>query len=157
VTGVTYNGVTLTQAKNLIVNGRETALWYLANPPTGTHNVVISTSGLTRIRGGALSLTGVDASPLGATASNSGTSTTPNVVISTLSDCSWLIDNAIISGENTLTVGGGQAERWNIGMTGIKIGGSTRVAPTVDAYAILWKDSVSELWGSVAIEIKPLP
>lgn len=65
ISGVTFNGIALTQAgaDDHNATGHEYAgLWYLVNPPTGSHALVITESGGTigDIYGGASMFTGVD-------------------------------------------------------------------------------------------------
>lgn len=63
VTGVTYNGVAMTQGVQLnsSFSGFErNSLWYLANPAEGAHDVVITCSGSTgNVSGGAIDFLGV--------------------------------------------------------------------------------------------------
>ncbi len=83
-TGVTYNGVAMSQLKKATVptQGFEVYLYGLINPATGAHNVVISRSGSTStITGLSVSYTGVKQSGL-PDASASGTATTQTITTS---------------------------------------------------------------------------
>jgi hypothetical protein len=61
MTGLTYNGVALTKIGPTIdIFKGYTSLWYLLNPATGTHNIVVTKSGGTQIlKIAAASYTGV--------------------------------------------------------------------------------------------------
>lgn len=61
ITGVTYNGVAMTRATGQFIgaNSISSYLYYLINPATGTHNVVISNSSSVGVQGGNTSYTGV--------------------------------------------------------------------------------------------------
>lgn len=73
VTGVTYNGTSLTGITQITDDAsRIHKLWYLKAPDTGANNVVISVDASVFIRGTSASYTGVDqTTPVG----NSGTAT----------------------------------------------------------------------------------
>lgn len=72
VSGVTYNGTALAKAASASNgSGGEAGVWYLVNPPTGAHNVVVSgNAGVGTASGAAITLFGTDTtSPIGGTAS----------------------------------------------------------------------------------------
>lgn len=78
VTGVTYNGVTMTQASKFETDGsRFIYLYYLINPATGSNTISVSFSDSSNCRGQAVSYTGCDQTTQpDAVATNSATSTT---------------------------------------------------------------------------------
>ena len=91
VTGATYNGVALTQLVRLTRSSIEVLeYWYLINPPTGTHNIVVTKGGTVPGRPtvcGSRSYTGVNqTTPHGSTSSANGTTATPTLTIATASD-----------------------------------------------------------------------
>lgn len=95
VTGVTHNGTSMTQLVKQTRNPDSGSLenyWYgLANPATGTNNVVISRSGVTNwMDGGAIILSGASqtTSPVDATASEQGAAaqTSDTLSITTVAD-----------------------------------------------------------------------
>lgn len=61
VTGVTYNGVALTKIDSIRIppSERWVSLWYLINPDSGTHDIVITANASTFMRGSGASYTGV--------------------------------------------------------------------------------------------------
>jgi len=97
ITGVTYNGVAMTLVdKQQGTSTNYAYLYYLINPTTGAHNVVISASSSTTIYSDSVSYTGVrqSAQP---DSKNKGTETGATFTLSTTvvsSNC-WLVSNAI--------------------------------------------------------------
>lgn len=112
--GVTYNGVAMTQAVAQSSGGPRGAIFYLVNPDTGTHDIVITISSAGRIVGGGISFTGVDiSSPIGTTNSATGTSTTPSVALTNVPASAFVVDTGG-AGNRTWTVDASQVERWNL-------------------------------------------
>lgn len=93
VTGVTYNSVAMTQVPSAYLDGNcgfsihaGIDLWYLMNEATGSHDVVISTSGNACIYGVVSSWTGVDSSvPLGTAVTAGGASGTTTATTGSIS------------------------------------------------------------------------
>jgi hypothetical protein len=82
VSGITYNGIPLTQKGYWPVQPR-VEIWYLVAPPTGAHDVVITFSANLKqgAKAGVMTFTGVNQStPLGTFAHASGTTTGPATV-----------------------------------------------------------------------------
>ena len=114
--GVTYNGVSMTQIGSTAVEGgtRTYYLFWLKNPTTGTNNVVVTATGTANeIYAGAASYTGVDqTNPIEtSTAANSLTGTTPNTSITTANANEWLValwrnDTGAVSSSTNQTVRG---------------------------------------------------
>ncbi len=102
ITGVTYNGVALTQYKKGTGGsgyGRP-EIWGLVNPATGAHDVVISRTGTSgRLTGVASSYTGVAQSGQpDATGGNNGASvTTLTTSVTVVTADSWLV----LAGDNS--------------------------------------------------------
>ena len=110
ITGVTWNGVALTQ-KATIGTAPKARAFFLADPETGTHNVVISTGAGTTIGGIVHTLLYVNQSdPFGTIASDTDTSSETASVAAT-SDFEQLVVDFMVkdyhSGEDT-TIGAGQ-------------------------------------------------
>lgn len=103
VTGVTYNGVAMTQKVTKTQDADVlTELWYLASPATGSNTVEITYSGsITRRRGIAVSLTGTNGTT-GVTASGGqGTGTSFSLAATTQTDNSWIVDGYGDGGSGT--------------------------------------------------------
>jgi len=81
VSGVTYNGVALTQVGRTAGN-HAVEIWRLINPPAGTYNVVANFTDSTAVAGGATTFNGVNQStPTGSYASGSGTGMTATATV----------------------------------------------------------------------------
>lgn len=61
LTGVTYNGVSMTLKQTALSGGQpKVATYYMVNPPTGAHNVVVSSSGNDYMEAGSVDFSNVD-------------------------------------------------------------------------------------------------
>lgn len=91
---VTYNGVSMTSAKAINDGFNSVEIFYLINPPTGTHNVVVTyNSALTYRDVCVMSFNGIkQISPLGATASVSGNVQNKSLSITTTQVNSLIIE-----------------------------------------------------------------
>ncbi len=98
VTGITYNGVAMTQIGTSVhntVSGRYIWLWGLLNPPQGSNTVAIS--GGANFSVGCLSLSGISfASPFSGVATNDVTSPTPSVTVTTTQANAYVICTSLI-------------------------------------------------------------
>jgi len=93
ITGVTYNGVAMTQvrASNLSGCERWVYLYGLTAPATGSHSVVITSSGVQWVLAGAASYTGASA-VRNSTNSTSGTpATTWTTFLTPDTDACWMV------------------------------------------------------------------
>lgn len=96
VTGVTYNGVAMTQIGSTLNSGGNSAanLWYLIAPATGTHTVTMSASGGFggNFEGVSASYTGVDqTTPINVSPNGSGTGTSATTSTTTTVDKCWAV------------------------------------------------------------------
>ena len=107
VTWVTYAGVSMTQIWSYSADGAGNGVttWFLANPTSGSNNVVISTSVATTIMCHIVSYTGVNQStPVGAVVTNWPTTTgTWTQTLTTTVDNSWLVMSWKGRSGNTIT------------------------------------------------------
>lgn len=113
VTGITYNGVAMTQLV-VIQNTPDckVEIWGLAAPATGANNVVVTLSGLEAVGSGAISFTGVDqSSSTSSPQTNSADSATSSSVTVTSATGDMVVD---IVGTSSMspTVGAGQTQRY---------------------------------------------
>lgn len=156
VSGVTYNGIKLNQAVAINNGTRRADLWYLANPPTGSHSIAVTLSAApTTSVAEAISLTGV--SRLDAVNSASGTSTTPSVAVTTIADNCWVID-AMEAGATTVpSAGGSQANVTSVDQTNSFWGSISTQGPKTPAGSVTmsWTISASVAWAQVACSFKP--
>lgn len=157
VSTVTYNGDTMTQIRSED-NGdsAHTSLWYLVNPDTGTHAVQISLPIVTSVTAGAVSFTGVNqTSPIDAHNGATGTSDTPSVSLTTITDEAWIID--VVGTQNgPMTPGTGQTERWDTLQGATSGAGSTEFTSTAGTFSMSWtNDAGSRNWAISAAALKP--
>ncbi len=97
VSGVTYNGVAMTQIGTRRVAGSlDNTLWYLINPATGTHDIVASYASQNECYLVAASYTGAkQTGQPDATAGNAGQSSTAiTAVVTTVADNCWVVMSA---------------------------------------------------------------
>ncbi len=157
ISSVTYNGVAMTQAV-YSANTYDSAIYYLASPASGANNVVVTLSGNSGITGSAISLSGVDASPLGATANAYTASTNaPSLSVTTTKDNSIVIDSFYRNNANTMTAGAGQTEfQDNVDLVfGTEGGGASyEMTTTTGAYAMSWSWSSATAVSHAAAEFK---
>jgi hypothetical protein len=103
--GVTYNGVAMTKVSEVYAQSNiPVSLWYLINPATGAHNVVISTTGggVSFTRGASASYTGAKQSgvPDSFNTFANGTAGTSQALSTTVvaNNC-WLVVAAYANGD----------------------------------------------------------
>jgi len=122
VTGITYNGVSMTRAKlQVSVNSDETLyLYYLIAPATGANNVVISLSSSILAKAVAASYTGAKQSgqpdsSSGATNASANTLTLTTTVVA--ANC-WLVGYGGFAAGGTISAGAGTTLRASNGPKG---------------------------------------
>lgn len=128
VSGVTYNGTALTRAgfQNDSSNNVRTEIWYLANPATGNHNVVVTENigGILSTIGtvaGATTFTGADqTTPIRAFASNQSGGTNVNAYVNVASGPNdYVLDTlAVTSGITANITSPAQTQQWSLNSTG---------------------------------------
>ena len=153
VSSATYNGVALTNSGSVQAGSGDfsrSEIWYLANPNTGTNNIVVTLSGGNDwIEAGAMSFTGVNqTTPLGAFASNSGTSgtsasvnvssATGDIVIDTLTFWNASLD---------ATKGASQTLRWTVSSDGSWKGRGSTASGGNSVTAMSWTIPTSGIQG----------
>jgi hypothetical protein len=139
-------------------NTYDSAIYYLASPATGANNVVVTLSGTSGITGSAISLSGVDASPLGATANAYTASTNaPSLSVTTTQANSIIIDSFYRNNANTMTAGAGQTEfQDNTDLVyGTEGGGASyEMATTTGSYAMSWSWTTATAVSHAVAEFK---
>lgn len=156
VSALTYNGVALTKLGSFSDFNYNSEIWYLVAPATGANDVSLTFSGVTfGFAYSSISFTGVDqTTPMAGYASNSGTSTTPTVDVSSAAD-QVVIDSLCITHSGTLSVGASQTERSNGIVTSgvLKAGVSTETGASTTTMS--WSNSTSEGWVTSAAAVLP--
>lgn len=163
VTGVTYNGVAMTQISyndpgaNLVV----CKVFRLLTPATGAHNVVVTASTARNLACTSLSFTGADqTTPDGAVVNSNGGSSTAISDAVTSATGEIVVDAAVIM-ENTasaatLTVGSGQTSRSNqeqvSGGNGLVAAASTEAGAA--SVTMSWTASAASYWVHSSFAVK---
>lgn len=159
VSGITYNGVALTQAVTNTNGTLKSEQWYLIAPPVGTYNIIVSVTPNAYITAGAETLNTVDqSSPIGVTQTATGTSLTPSLVLATGTDNSLVIDS-LVTGTLPIvyTAGAGQTENWHITATPNTRQGASSIEPAgtqPDNVTMSWAITQNVAWALNAIEVK---
>lgn len=152
VTGITYNGQSLTKIREDSSGAGAAGIWYLINPDSGSNTVTISFTGTcTGVTGGAITLSRAKQSgqPDANNGAN-GTSTTPTVDVTTSADNCWVIDSVSCQAQ-TPSVGSGQTSRWNEEEGGLRSAGSTEGPKTpAGAVTMSWTITSAPWWISAA-------
>jgi hypothetical protein len=168
LTGITYNGVAMTQLKTLMAGIATDEVWYLIAPATGAHNVVVTFTNVNPLEApsttavaGSISWTGVDqVTPLGTPVTATATSTAPSVTLTGVSASNFVFDSLDVasagSTQPTITVNASQIQRWQtkVGGAGSRIAGAgSTKASAVGSVTMSWTLSASRTWGTIAVEV----
>lgn len=166
ITGVTYNGVAMTRFPNGYVgdstNSNSAYGYYLLNPATGAHDVVISCSASHSLRSAAASYTGVNQSltysgggATDASIAQLDTATTDVAVsLASISDNSWHViysqgGDALSAGLNTTARGSGTGSAH-------QIGDSNSAKTPAGSVTLHWTQATSQRAVSVMATISPV-
>lgn len=121
VTGVTYNGVSMTRI-NTVVNTGNTSrsyLYYLLAPATGTNNVVASLSTSRRVRASSASYTGVGNGQPDASNTATDSSNPYSISVTTVADNCWVVGFDGNGAGEAITAGTSTTARGGSGTTGM--------------------------------------
>jgi hypothetical protein len=153
--GVTWNGVSMTLlgselAPDIFI---KVSYWYLLNPDSGTHNVIVTdTQGTDAIASCASSYSGVNlVTPHGTTATNTGTTTGPTVDVSSASG--ELVVDAVGVRDTTLTACG-QTQRGNVNDGGPNIAQGVAEAAGAGSVTMSWTAGAATAWGIIGVSLK---
>jgi hypothetical protein len=155
ITSVTYGGQSCTlEDSQLTASGLEkTAIYSLANPPSGAQTVSVTFSaGPNRQSAScAVTVTGGDTSDVFSNvAKATSTSTTPTVNVSSATD--ELVMDSVVATTNNLTEGAGQTNRMELALSSARAASSTEAgAATV---TMSWTMGSSQAWATVAASFK---
>jgi hypothetical protein len=163
ISSVSYNGTALTKFDGHTNSGATVSIWYLKNPPTGTHTVAVSGGS----SGGSISLSGVDlTNTFGPTGNYSNGS---NVTLQGAGSVSllgittagqFILDGVSIvrqsgSGPSAITPGSGQTLAWKTALSG----SSTKIA-TSGLTSTSWgmtSPNGTYSWSGIVAGINPAP
>ena len=155
---VTYAGVSMTSEGSVVdpnASPGEVEQFSLIAPTTGSNTVAVTWtgSGATDIVGGSVSVTDAnqtDLARLQVTASGTGTA----ALVTATSAVDEFVVDVIENFNETLTVGGGQTQRWNLNApVNITVGGSTE--PGAASVGMSWTNGASVDWAIAALSINP--
>tara|TARA_R110000868_G_scaffold216847_1_gene466993 strand:+ start:375 stop:1082 length:708 start_codon:yes stop_codon:yes gene_type:complete len=152
----TYNGTGMSQAA-YSASTYDAVIYYLASPTGGSNNCVLTLDSTSGITGSAISLSGVNASPLGNTTTATGTSNSPSTALTTTAANSYIINSIYRNNSQTMTAGGSQVEfQDNADLVyGTEGGGASYLACTsVTSYNMSWSWSTSTDWSHAVAEFK---
>lgn len=130
ITGVTFDSVALTYIGHSFAgpgvnNGRGVEMWYLLNPTSGTHNIVVSSTDSVPMGAGAISATGV--SSIGTYSTNNSTSATSLSVTTSSGSGDMVVGAAASRSSGTLGQGGSQTQRYStVQSVNISLWGTTQ-------------------------------
>ena len=152
----------ITQLGYNTTNPRYSAIYSLANPPsgqTGTVTVNFSGSVTNGIMAGVANFAGVDqTTPLGTPSGANGNSTTASVTLTGLDGDELVFDNVFrgaSSTDHTLTVGTNQTQLWNpTYIANLRSAASTEQA-TSSSVTMSWALATGNYWAIAAVPINP--
>lgn len=128
VTGVTYNGVAMTQIGSALQNGSANlniSLWYLLNPATGPNTISVTKSSIQGCNGIGISLTGVS-NYEGQTQTNTTTASPMQTLVTPTAFGAWIVDIVGNTGAGGVTITG-------IGPQGVRVSAANGSALTTMA------------------------
>lgn len=162
ISSVTYNGVAMTSlGKNDGNSGvASVELFKLVAPATGSNAILVTFSAAALMIGGGVSFTGADqTTPTGSAVSandGGGTASPATVNVSSAAD-EIVVDTVIVTdgaAAVTVTVGGGQDQRWNLTESAAVMGGgSTEVGSATTTMSWTWTGA--QAWSIIAVAVKP--
>lgn len=159
----TWNGSSMTLWNSQTFSGETQKIFYIVNPASGTHNVVITCSGNNLLTGHGISFLGSDTTtPLANFFASNGTGTTGSTAVTTSKNNSFivssLLQNTAAASTNTTTDGstgwGLTATASNGGTIFFHSGSSSIQKATSGSYTSSWSfTGGTQVWGVVAFEV----
>ena len=160
ITNVTYDGVEMAKV-NVIAPGavqnRYSTLWYLAGIPSGTVNVIATSSVSDFIRMYISTYSGVTsgAHDANATKGDTAATTTPSVTLTTVADNCWAVAYFSNAGGATYSSGTVYDERDGTAETGRGFGDSGESLATAGSKTLTATASISEEYVSQVVSFAP--
>lgn len=157
---VTYNGAAMTQVPTVADETSQSIklrveCWFLINPPTGTFNLSVSSGINTVVEAMAFCLLdAAQASPVGGSGANSGTSTAPSA------SCTPDSNDQIVTGahvhESTVasTPDGSLTDLWETDQGAWATGAAYIRQTTAAPQAIAWTQAQNLNWAALAVSFK---
>lgn len=162
ITGITFNGIALSQEVTATNGTLRSEQWVLVAPTVGTYDIVVTMSAAAYITAGAETFVSVNQSaPTGATSTATGSSLVVTDTIATTVDNSIIVDSV---GTGVLpmayTVGAGQSSNWAITANpNVRQGASSieGAGTTPDNITMAWAITQSTPWVTTLLEICGIP
>jgi hypothetical protein len=160
VSSVTYNGTSLSFVGSATYsNDARVEIWQLVAPDTGTHDVVITFDKKLSYGAvaGVMTFTGVNQStPLGTFAGANGSPPGFLATVNVSSATNELVfDTVSCETCNSLTVGAGQTEYWNLSQAEYYAMGAGSTEPGAATVTMSWTLGSEDYWAIGAVPIKP--
>jgi hypothetical protein len=160
-TSVTYDGVPLTQVGSNITGGNSDVsnIWYLINPPTGPHGIIINRvcAGNTWFSGVAASYTGVNQSnPIDAVGVATGSSNVASKTIAANTDGDWGLFMVLATASKTALTN--SSELFNDFIDHTSVYDNSSVAPITPAgnYTMEVGLSPATSWSALMVAFSPV-
>lgn len=159
VSGITYNGVSLTlgvsKSQGAGTSQANSSVWYLQSPSAGNNNIVITSSGTTEARFGAVEVFGVFS--VGGSSSAGGTGGTRTTTLTVQGTTGVVIDSINEVAIGSLTVDGSQTTIFNA-TDGNSENGSSYEIHSGSNTTMSWTSSGGSAdWAISALELKGTP
>lgn len=162
VTGVTYNGVAMTQivkriTDNATFTNRYAYLYYLINPASGANNIVVSASASGNIRANSISYTGAlqSGQPDAFTSGGVAAATSKAVALTTVVNNCWMVSFGVCVLVGPPSAGTGITARGS-GSTNTAIGDSNG-ALAIGSNSMTWTQSGSDSFNILQASFSPAP
>ena len=154
VTGMTYNGTSMTLLEAANPGNIETTLYYLIAPDTGANNVVITCSGPGSVAAVALSLTGVhQTTTFGTQSEATAGAESLSTSVSSATD-ELCVDIIGLRSDSVMSADSGQTER-DQANEGTRCGAAMSTEPGASSVTIGWSWSGSVNSAIIAVPVKP--
>ena len=162
-TGVTYNGVSMTQISKMAPGSGSTGsdrwryLYLLINPASGSNNIVISYSSAEFVFGGASSYTGVSQTgqPDAQTTGSNASATSFTQSITTVADNCWIIewvtDEVYNASQGTNTV----VRCYTDGTSPVYIADSNGAKTPAGSHSLNLTTATTTNWGALILSLAP--
>jgi len=156
---VTFGAQNLTEAvyqAGAVSSG--VSIWYLVAPTVGTDTITVTPAGACSngLRGSAQSFTGVDQStPIDASNSAAGSSTTATVSVTVVTDQAWLIDSLYHFDSSSNVAPDGSQTLRDEPVDGDTRGHSDKSAVSTGSQAMTWTAVAAQEWSIAAVALRP--
>lgn len=153
VSGVTYNGVALTEIGRRDDGSTEESIWYLVDPDTGTHDIVVTKASGIDCDAGGISFFGASVD-IGSFTTNAGFSTSQSQAITTNHDSGFVVAVVGVNDPGTLTYTGAGTQFFSQGSDPGYRGAYKEFTGGADV-THSWTSTNNRDWASCGVEVYP--